>query len=97
MQKTSLLLLLLCLSLCFVDARSKSESKRMIRGHVQNLRNIKFGHMSGGDDVSKNALSKAKVANFDDKAAKAVTASGDDDEGEGDDEEMYTQTPNTVW
>ena len=98
MQKTSLLLLLLCISLCFVDARSKAESKRMIRSHVQMLRTIKFGHLGAKETVG----TLASVGNDAKKTNDAANA--DDPDGEEveeadaeDDEEMYTQTPNTVW
>ena len=65
MQKTSLLLLLLCISLCFVDARSKAESKRMIRSHVQMLRTIKFGHLGAEETVGTLASVKVDAAKAD--------------------------------
>ena len=66
MQKTSLLLLLLCISLCFVDARSKAESKRMIRSHVQMLRTIKFGHLGAKEAAGTLASVAVDAANADD-------------------------------
>ena len=95
MQKTTLLLLLLCISLCFVDARSKTESKRMIKGHVQKLRDIKFGHLSGNGPDDADSDGESTDPKTDSGADDADVAPGDEDVD--DEEDMYTQTPNNVW